>query len=97
MTPELQAMKLVIGMKEYACHSRDMTLTPRENKIEAGKQCALIAVDMQIQILESLAKPEYVAFILKDELTFETEYETHFHGYDLIEYWQQVKIEIEKI
>jgi hypothetical protein len=53
-----------------------------------AKQCALIAVDEQIKILELIHKPEYVSVWVQEQ---------YFNIYDLIEYFQEVKSEIEKL
>lgn len=61
-----------------------------------AKQCALIHCDEIIEVLETLAKPEYVAFVAKDKFKLDaTEYDTHLTGYELIEYLKEVRNEIE--
>jgi hypothetical protein len=58
--------------------------------------CALIACDEVLQIFEGLHKPEDCAFdaIGERKYTFDSEYENQMNGYEMVEYWQQVKGEI---
>lgn len=73
-------------------------LAPNLPTTQIAKICALICVEEMIKLLETLNKPEYTSFLAKDIYTIaETEYDTHIHGYELIEYWNQVKQEIEKL
>ena len=64
-----------------------------------AKQCSLIAVDETLKQFDGLHKPEYCAFdcIGERKFTFKSEYPEHMTGYDMVEYWQQVKQEIEKL
>jgi hypothetical protein len=60
-----------------------------------AKQCAIIAVDEIIGVLDSLVGPEYVAFLLKDQVSIETEYETHLNGYELKQFYEDVRATLE--
>lgn len=102
MTPKEKAIELIhkFRMKRYEGilipANVDMEREKRMDKV--GAELALIAVNEIINLLNTLAKPEYVAFYVKDVYTIaDTEYETHAHGYELIEYWQQVKEEINNL
>lgn len=66
---------------------------------EEQKRCALMAVDEILKNFEGLHKPEYCAFdaIGERKFTFQGEYDEYLTGYDIIEYWQEVKQEIEKL
>jgi len=59
----------------------------------------LFLVDEILKQFDGLHKPEYCAFdaIGERKFTFESEYPNYMTGYDMIEYWKQVKIEIDKI
>jgi len=59
----------------------------------------LFLVDEILKQFDGLHKPEYCAFdeIGERKITFESEYTNYMTGYDMIEYWKQVKIEIDKI
>ena len=64
----------------------------------ASNKKAVIAVDKILQILNTLAKPEYVAFLTNDLFKIDgQEYDTHAHGYDLQNYFEQVKTEINNL
>ena len=60
------------------------------------KQCALLAVDEIILILEGLHKPEYTCFDIYEPKQF-TISEEVTDGYMLKDYFEQVKAEIEKL
>jgi hypothetical protein len=64
-----------------------------------AKDFAIICVDEIINNFEGLNKPEYCAFdaIGERKFTFKGEYDTHMTGYDMIEYWNEVKREIEAL
>ena len=53
-----------------------------------SNECALIAVDEILSNFELIHKPEYVTIFINKEI---------FNIYDAIEYYQEVKQEIEKI
>jgi hypothetical protein len=55
------------------------------------RQCALIAVDEIIELLNRISKPEYVYFFPMPNI------EEGNEGYDEINYWNEVKTEIEKL
>lgn len=63
------------------------------------KNCATIAVEEILKNFEGLPKPEYCAFdaIGERKFTFHGEYDTHMTGYDMIAYWEEVKIEIKNL
>lgn len=94
MTPEEKSEDLINKMLfeiEYNCQPSLSTMV--------AKQCALIAVDEILEILEGLNKPEYAVFdaIEKRKYAFEGEYTDHMTGYDMVAYFQEVKQEIEKL
>ena len=62
-----------------------------------SKAYALICVDEILLNFEGLHKPEYCAFdaIGERKYIFESEYPEHMTGYDMVEYWNEVKREIE--
>lgn len=66
--------------------------------IRAKKQ-ALIAVNEIIKQFDGLHKPEYCAFdaIGDRKFTFESEYPEHMTGYDMVAYWEDVKVQIEAL
>jgi hypothetical protein len=85
--------------KELIVNNRAMLSLPNaplgHHKDELAKELAIDKANLIIEILETIVKPEYVAFICKDTYTVpETEYETHLHGYELLIYWQEVKNEL---
>lgn len=81
MTPKEKAEDIVNKMYK----------SPYVQETEA-KRCALIAVEEIIKELGQLRKPEYTTFVLK----YGEEAET-MDGYEKIDYYQQVKQEIEKL
>ena len=67
------------------------------HKLQLAKKSAIVAVDEIIGLLEKLSSPEYVAFLLKDQVSIETEYETHLHGYELKQFYEDVRVNLEKL
>lgn len=91
MTPKEKAEELV---HKFMPHS-----SGDSNNNEA-KICALISVDEIIKILISLYKPEYTSFNTVNELMYKFEESDEcdvMDGYQMVEYYEQVKQEIEKI
>lgn len=70
-----------------------------EFNINRVKKCALVCCDEILSIFDGLHKPEYCAFdaIGERKFTYNGEYDTHMTGYDMVEYWNEVKLEIEKL
>jgi len=64
-----------------------------------SKRCAIIAVDEILKNFVGLHKPEYTAFdcIGEHKYTFERETETHMNGYEMEEYWEEVKRGIQSL
>ena len=62
-------------------------------------RCAIIAVDEILKNFEGMHKPEYCSFdaIGKRKFTFESEYPEHMTGYDMVAYWNDVKVQIEAL
>jgi hypothetical protein len=62
---------------------------------------ALIAVDCAVSVLDGMHKPEYSKFDAigprKFTLDKPTEYDSHLTGYELMEYWMQVAVEIKAL
>lgn len=91
MTPKQYAFHLVNVVFNLQNIKGVSIMTMKEVRVNS----ALIHVEQLIKIISTLHKPEYTSFILKDELQWTTEWDTHFHGYDLIDYMKQVKTEIQ--
>jgi hypothetical protein len=53
-------------------------------------------VDQILFNFNGLLKPEYVAFdaIGERKFTYDGEYETHMTGYDMVDYWNEVRSEL---
>lgn len=65
-----------------------------------AKDCAIECVDQILTNFEGLHKPEYCKFdaiLAKRQFTYTGEYEYCMTGYDMVAYWEEVKIEIEKV
>ncbi len=64
-----------------------------------SKKVAIITVDEILKNFEGLHKPEYCAFdaIGERKFTFESEYPEHMTGYDMISYWEDVKVKIQEL
>lgn len=64
-----------------------------------AKKIAIITVDEILKNFEGLHKPEYCAFdaIGERKFTFESEYPEHMTGYDMISYWEDVKVKIQEL
>lgn len=87
ITPQPYTEETVDGLK-FNTWDKDWTK-------KYAKQSAIIACDEIINLLNSLAGPEYVAFLLKDQISIETEYETHLHGYELKQFYEDVRTILE--
>lgn len=88
-------------------------MTPKEKAIELvenfttingnsffAKECAVAAVDEIIKMLVSLYKPEYTSFNTVNELMYKFEESDEcdvMDGYQMVEYYEQVKQEIKKL
>lgn len=70
-----------------------------EQILAQAKKASIIAVDEILKNFEGLHKPEYCAFdaIGERKFTFEGEYPEHMTGYDMVAYWEDVKVQIEAI
>ena len=99
MTPKEKAIELVDyfvmevrGADRYNHNLESMN-------IFIAKKCASKTVEEILKNFEGLHKPEYCAFdaIGERKFTFDGEYDEHMTGYDMIEYWEQVNQEIEKL
>lgn len=104
MTPKEKANKLVDEFYQTtpneAWYCPPLGSLSMEYKAwEQAKQCALIMVDEILKNFERLHKPEYCAFdaIGERKFIFQGEYDEYMTGYDMIEYWQEVKDEIGKL
>lgn len=63
-----------------------------------AKEASLIAVDEILANFEGLHKPEYSVFdaIGERKFTFDGEYPEHMTGYDMVDYWEEVRDHIRK-
>ena len=98
MTPKQKANELYMSFRMLQIANEDEddeTFNPNSR----AKQCALICCDKILSIFDGLHKPEYCAFdaIGERKFTYNGEYDTHMTGYDMVEYWNEVKLEIEKL
>ena len=58
----------------------------------------MICVAQMREMVYTLDKPEYAAFVAKELYTIENpEYGTHYHGYEIMDYLDKVKKELEKL
>ena len=87
ITPQPYTEETVDGLK-FNTWDKDWTK-------KYAKQSAIKACDKIIGLLDSLDKPEYVAFFLKDQVSIETEYATHLHGYELKQFYEDVRASLE--
>lgn len=79
MTPEEKAKELI---KKFQKEIPDYLYQGKMLDI-AAKACAIILCDEMIKELENLHKPEYTTFRMFDEKQMD--------GWELLEFWQQVK------
>ena len=93
MTPKEKAEELFI--KCYPIWYENGVLAKRKY----AKEYAQIVVDEILKQFDGLHKPEYCAFdcIVERKFTFKSEYPEHMTGYDMVEYWQEVKKEIQQL
>lgn len=101
MTPKEKATELINKFSPLVTTWDCYHDTPRDPDciLKDAKECALICVDEIMQIFECLTKPEYTAFdfIGDRKFTFKSEYETHLTGYDMQEYFEEVKTAIKNL
>ncbi len=81
MTPEEKAKELVEKFMD------DFYTGPIEYR--NAKACALICVKEMINQLGNLHKPEYTSFYFTEGKVMD--------GYEILEYWQQVKTSIQNL
>ena len=75
-----------------------LNLYKEDAHVKTAKQCAIIDIKGKIKLLETLAKPERVAFLTNNIFKIDgQEYETHAHGYDLVGYFENVLICIDEL
>jgi|LakMenE18May11ns_1017448.scaffolds.fasta_scaffold9825801_2 hypothetical protein len=93
MTPEAKAQELVDKFREFADGTDSETdrYSPGVEK-EKAKQCALIAVD---EILN--ARPLYPNYVDWDDCGAAYQYWYEAQKEEALEFWQEVKQEIEKL
>lgn len=93
-SPKEKADELVEAYKKYMYPFHPVVAEKQ------AKECALIQIKDMLQIFEGLHKPEYCAFDAigeqKYKLSDDPEYRTHKTGYEMKEYFEQVKAELEK-
>jgi hypothetical protein len=83
--------EIMTTQKQKAIELINKYLQVYDGRVDKAKKCTLIAVDEIISQLENLHKPEYTTFINyvgKNEI---------INGYELIEYYKEVKQEIETL
>ena len=85
MTPKEQAQNLIDTFISEGCLFAN------------ARKCAIVCVNKILLNFEGLNKPEYCAFdaIGERKFTFEGEHPEHMTGYDMVEYWEEVKTELE--
>jgi hypothetical protein len=93
MTPKEKALEYVVT------YYKIVPSRSKKESSELAKKLAIICVDEILKNFDGLDKPEYTAFdaIGERKFTFDGEYDTHMTGYDMEEYWKEVKREIKKI
>lgn len=94
MTPKEKAEELV---RQFVI-AVEAKFTEEQKLFQFRKQqaCALIAVDEIIKELQQLRKPEYTIFLLDGTQNEEREFDAA-DGYQRIDFWEQVKIEIKNL
>lgn len=99
MTPKEKASQLIEKFKQQISgwdYYND--IDDSENQQTKAKKAATICINEILQNFEGLHKPEYCAFdaIGEKKYTFigEPEYRTHKTGYEMKDYWEQVKTEV---
>jgi hypothetical protein len=92
MSPEEKAQYLLDKF-----NGKKITPEDWEKATPYAKKClvqkANITIDEILKIFDGLVKLEYCKFdaIGERKFTFDGEYKTHMTGYDMIEYWREVK------
>lgn len=103
MNTKDKAQELVDKFKDYVHgYVGSSMLTNHEYPeqiLAQAKKVAIITVDEILKQFDGLHKPEYCAFdcIGERKFTFESEYPEHMTGYDMVEYWENVKVQIEAL
>jgi len=98
MTPKEKAKELFYKFNTITSNEfKSDTVT----SAKAAKQCVIMSVDEIIKNFDGMHKPEYAAFDVLGEqkytLTHEQEYPTHKNGYEMQDYWNEVKTELKKL
>lgn len=103
MTSKEKAEELLLKFKDYVCgYVGSSMLTNHEYPeqiLSQAKKVAIIAVNEILKNFEGLHKPEYCVFdaIGERKFTFESEHPEHMTGYDMVAYWEDVKVQIEAL
>jgi hypothetical protein len=94
MTPKEKANQLYDDAYSRWCNELS-----HDKNILIAKSISTYVCDKLLEIFEGLHKPESCAFdaIGDRKYTFDSEYEGRMTGYDMVDYFQQVKEEIEKL
>ena len=89
-TPKETAKSLVEKFEVYADGYDEQEDVDQISKhLQNAKLCAKMHIDMFIETLDLLDKPEYVTFLVKDPS------DDWYNGYSLKDYYEAVKKEID--
>jgi hypothetical protein len=99
MTPEQKALSLIEQYKNKIIYFPYLDTQDSSMKMESAIDCALTVVDETLKVFEGLYKPEYTLFdaIGERQYAFDSESSEGMNGYEMIEYYQEVKEILEKL
>lgn len=90
MTPQAKALELKQKYLNLQIHGLSTI-----HATERATRCALVCVEEIIAELEQLRKPEYTTFVTR-YASSEDDKGDVMDGYEKIDYWTEVKTELEK-
>ena len=102
MTPKEKAQELTDKFKCYVHGYIGSSMLSNheypDQIVSQAKNASLIVVNEIINMFDRLHKPEYCSFdsIGERGFTYEGECTDRMTGYDMADYWEEVKLELEK-
>ncbi len=88
MTAKEKALELVEKFEPFADYNECDAFTQLENMRKNAKHCAVIAIDEIINNIKGIHKLEYASIYTQGQ---------YLDGYEAIEFYEEVKQEIEKL
>lgn len=95
MTAKQKAKRIIEDMNNGPISQKLWESASDYAKSDLKRKCLIVVTEV-LKNFKGLHKPEYCSFdaIGKRRFTYDSEYETHMTGYDMENYWKEVRNEI---